>query len=176
VNLGTARIVILAALVVAGAVVLAQGFGAGGGDATQAAPNGPAEESPTESPEPSPQESPSAAERTPEPNTKGIVFEVFNGTEETGLAGEWQQFLASEGQIAARDASDSPIPDIPKTILYFRGGDEAAQNKSDATYLSDTYFDAAPVKKLGADFSEAVAPDTQVLIVLGANASRPPST
>ena len=33
-----------------------------------------------------------------------------------------------------------------KTIVYFRGGDDAEQNQADAQWVSDTYYDGAIVK------------------------------
>ena len=38
--------------------------------------------------------------------------------------------------------------------MYYRDDENAAQNQADATYIADTYFDGAPVKKLDPSFSE----------------------
>jgi hypothetical protein len=164
VNLGTARIVIILALAAGGIAVLANGFasvavvtppaGAGGTDST--------------SPSPSPSSSPSKPPKeTPSPQIEGVQIAVFNGTNEPGLAAQVQQVLEADGYVAAQDPADADTKPIPKTIVYFRGGADAAQNRSDARYVADTYFNGARVALLDPDLAVNIADSAQVVIIVG---------
>ena len=165
VNLGTARIVIILALAAAGIAVLANGFatgavvppaGGGGGSETTS----PVRRRPTNSPTQPP-------EVTPEPADRGRLIAVFNGTNETGLAAEVQQFLEADGYVAAQDPADADPKPVPKTIVYFRGGVDAAQNRSNARYIADTYFEGARVALLDPDLAVDIADDAQAIIIVG---------
>lgn len=163
-NLGTARIVIIAALFVAGIAVLANGFGnsatvddpGGGVGAPSGSPSGA---SPTTTPSKPPK-------ATPSPQTQGVLIAVLNGTFETGLAGEVQQLLEPDGYVAAQDPDDAQSKPVAKTVVYFRGGADAAQNRSDAHYLADTYLDGARVALLGSD-QGSIAKSAQLVIIVG---------
>jgi hypothetical protein len=168
VNIGTARVVIIVALVVAGVAILWNGFddagtGAlpGGGAATGATgetgPTGPASPSGPETPSPQP---------TPSPRIDGVTVQVFNGTNETGLAAEVQQSLEDDGYGTPADPGNVPSSPVAQTVVYFRGGPDRAQNKSDATYLAETYFPSAKVKVLSEDVAD-VDPSVNVVVVLG---------
>lgn len=166
VNLGTARVVLLVALVVVGVAVLANGF-AGGTAATPpvggvgTTPSSPATgSSPSSSPSKPPRE-------TPSPQVQGVMIQVFNGTSTTGLAGQVQQRLERDGYVAAAAAGNAPSPPVAKTVVYFRGGTAAAQNRSDATRVADTYLSGARVLKLAADVQSIVSQDANVVIILG---------
>jgi LytR cell envelope-related transcriptional attenuator len=166
VNIGTARIIIVLALVVGGVAVLANGFG---GAATVAAPGGGGVPS-TGSVSPSASSSPTKPPKeTPSPQVQGVLIAVFNGTNETGLAGQVQQTLEADGYVAAQDPADAPSKPVAKTIVYFRGGANAAQNRSDANHIADTYFGGARVALLGSDQTSAVTIDksAQVVIIVG---------
>lgn len=181
VNMGTARIAIVLALVVGGIAVLANGFGgglvasppAGGSGSTGgSASGGSSPASPSRSPR-----------ETPSPQVKGVGIAVFNGTIETGLAGQVQQLLEGDGYVAAQDAADAPNKPVAKTIVYFRGGVDAAQNRSNAKLVATEYFDGARVVLLGSDQAGSIARDAQVVIIVGvdyanavANASPSPSS
>jgi LytR cell envelope-related transcriptional attenuator len=164
VNLGTARIVIILALAVGGIAVLANGFASGtvvpppsgGGSETTS----PSESSPTSSPSQPPKE-------TPSPQIEGVLIAVFNGTNETGLAAEVQQLLEADGYVAAQDPADADPKPVPKTIVYFRGGADAAQNRSNARYIADTYFDGAKVSLLDQELAVDIAADAQAIIIVG---------
>lgn len=164
VNLGTARIAIIAALFVGGIAVLANGFGTsttvdnpgGGVGASSSSPSGA---SPTTSPSKPPKE-------TPSPQTQGVLIAVLNGTFETGLAGEVQQLLEADGYVAAQDPDDAQSKPVAKTVVYFRGGADAAQNRSDAHYLAETYLDGARVALLGSD-QGSIAKSAQLVIIVG---------
>ena len=161
VNLGTARIVLLVALVVAGIALLANGFGGG---TSVAAPGGsgssPSVSSPSTSPTTPPKE-------TPSPQIQGVPIQVFNGTYSPGLAGQVQQLLVKDGYVAAHTAADAPSKPVAKTVVYYRGGADAAQNKSNAKYMASHYFDHAAVAVLGADQASSVAKNAQIAVVLG---------
>ena len=163
-NLGTTRIVIIAALFVVGIAVLANGFGnsttvdnPGGG--VGASPSSPSAASPTTTPSEPPKE-------TPAPQFEGVLIAVLNGTFETGLAGEVQQILEADGYVAAQDPDDAQSKPVAKTVVYFRGGADAAQNRSDAHYLADTYLDGARVALLGSD-QGSIAKSAQLVIIVG---------
>ena len=168
VNIGTARIVIIVALVVAGVAVLWNGFGDAstggipdeGGSIVPTGPSGPSGSvSPSESVSPTPRV-------TPSPQIEGVLIQVFNGTNETGLASEEQQSLEADGYTAAADAGNVPAPPVAETVVYFRGGPNRAQNKSDATYIAETYYPGARVKILSEDVGD-VAESANVVIILG---------
>jgi hypothetical protein len=166
VNIGTARIVIIVLLVVGGIAVLANGFG---GAVSAAGPDVGTSISVSESPSPSPDETtaPTTPRETPSPQIEGVLFQVFNGTNETGLAGEVQQLLEGDGYTAAADAGNAPSPPVAKTVVYFRGGPSGAQNRSNATLVADTYFDGARVARLDQDLADIVADSADVVIIVG---------
>jgi LytR cell envelope-related transcriptional attenuator len=172
VNTGTTRIIIVAALVVAGFVVLVNGFpsvdqeaSGGPGTGTSTSPTASVSPSETETPPPEP---------PPDPQPpKKIHFFVLNGTNSTGLAGIEAEHLANQELTPALNAADSAADDAPtkgqkKTIVYFRGGDEAEQNQADAQWVADTYYDGATVKELDPDVESDVVPaEANVVVLLG---------
>jgi hypothetical protein len=175
VNTGTTRIIIVAALVVAGFVVLANGFPSAGVQAS----GGPG---PRDTTSPSTSVSPSDTETTPpEPppdpqQAKKIVFFVLNGTTSTGLAGTQAEQLGNHDLTPALNADGVPADDAPtkpqkKTIVYFRGGGDAEQNQADAQWVADTYCHGAAVRELaaGADIAsgDLVPAEANVVILLG---------
>lgn len=173
--MGTARIAIVLALVVGGIAVLANGFG----DSFAAAPpvggaSSTGGSSPTSSASPT-----KPPRETPSPQVQGVKIAVFNGTNETGLAGQVQQLLEGDGYVAAQDAADAPNKPVAKTVVYFRGGTDAAQNRSDAKRVASKYFNEARVVLLGSEQAGSIAQDTQVVIIVGvdyANAVANPSS
>jgi hypothetical protein len=164
VNLGTARIVIILALAAGGIAVLANGFGSAGVVTPPAGVGGTETASPTTSPTPSPTQPP---KETPPPVIEGVQIAVFNGTNETGLAAEVQQLLEADGYVAAQDAADADTKPVPKTIVYFRGGANAAQNRSNARYIADTYFEGARVALLDPELAVDIADSAQAIIIVG---------
>ena len=171
-NLGTWRIVIIVSLVITGIAVLANGFVDQGEAVAGTVPSSAV--TPTESPPPtaggSPTDPPAPTE-TPKPNTKNVLFMVFNGTDATGLGGEVQQLLEADAYEAPEPADDAPVKPVKRTIVYFRAGDDeeqAAQAKADATYVSETYFDGqARVEVLAETYQDLVPSSVQVVIVVG---------
>ncbi len=170
-NLGIARVVIVVALALAGIGLLSSGFPS---TVTNAGPGGTST-SPTPT---SPATTPSGTHTNapvPDPNTSGVTFAVLNGTSVNGLAGTFETLLKSKDDIIGKPAADSPIKPITTTRVYFRGGADAAQNRSDARYLAKEFVNGPGVKakisKLGAEFASTLtgAGDDKItlLIVLG---------
>jgi hypothetical protein len=163
VNLGTARVVIIVALVVVGVAVLANGFTDVG--ATAGAPTGPSA-SVSGSASPSQSQSPQASS-SPKPNQHGVLIMVLNGTASTGLAAQVQDVLVGKGYVAPNDPGNSPVPGVEKTTVYYRTGTEEDQNHADAQYLAETYVDNAAVQRLGPVFDDIVPNTVTVVVVLG---------
>ena len=160
-NLSTGRIVIIVALIVAGLAVLANGF-LDTGTAT-ATPSGSVHPSGG----PSQTVSPASPTPTPSPQTQGVLIMALNGTDVTGAGAAAQDLLVSAGYTAPQDAVDAPVSGVKKTTVYYRADDNAAQNESDATYIADTYFDKAPVKKLDPSLDSLVPPSVTVVVLVG---------
>jgi hypothetical protein len=164
VNLGTARIVIILALTVGGIAVLANGFGSAAVVPPPTGAGGSGTESPSSSPSTTPSQPP---KETPSPQIEGVQIAVFNGTNETGLAAQVQQLLEADGYVAAQDPADADTKPAPKTIIYFRGGADAAQNRSNARHIADTYFDGARVALIDPDLAANIADSAQAIIIVG---------
>ena len=169
-NTGTARIVIIVALLVTGALVLANGFASP--DTVAANPSEDAGTSPTASVSPStgstPTNSQPAPAETPEPAApEDIPVAVFNGTTSIGLAATVMDDLARHGYLVGQDPTDAPTKPVEKTVVYFVGGADADQNESNATALADRYFKGAKVKELSSDLGDLVDKGVQVVVVVG---------
>jgi hypothetical protein len=170
VNLSPARLAVLVALVVGGIAVMINGFGdegtavAGGGDVVT--PTESVSVSPTDASSPTETQSP-AVEL--EPQVDGVMIQVLNGTDATGLASQAEQFLEAKGYVAALPAADAAQKGVPDTIVYFRTGDDAEQNEVDAANLAKKYLKGvdATVRPLNASLDADVAPKTQIVVVLG---------
>jgi hypothetical protein len=163
VNTGGIRIAIVVALVVAGVVVLRSGFGGGGGIAL------PSGASPVSSPSASPSRSRSPKPTsTPTPQVAGVITAVFNGTGVTGLGASMEQTLTKDGYVFPVPAENSPTIPLAKSIVYYRGGADAAQNRSDAQYVADTYLKSgAKVKELAQNQYSLVDKTVQIAIFIG---------
>lgn len=161
VNLGTARIVVIVALVVVGVAVLANGF-ADRGTALE-----PTAASPTVAVSPPESASPSAAPTTPPPEVKGVPVQVFNGTASPGLGATVQDSLESKGYVITAGALDAPTKPAKKSIVYYRGGPDAAQNESNATKLAKKQLGGAKVAELDPVYDELIESDTQLVVVVG---------
>jgi LytR cell envelope-related transcriptional attenuator len=167
VNFGSARILVIVALVVAGVGILADGFGHG---VTTVGATGGTVASTSSSPgsRPSGSTSPTVTAPVTPQAPKDTKIAVFNGTGALGLAAQAQTVLTNAGYAAGQQPANSPVQGgAAKTVVYFRGGANAAQNKADAAAIAATYFKGAPVQVLGPDFSSLVAPAIAVTIVLG---------
>ena len=171
-NTGTARIVIIVALVVVGGLLLANAFD-DSGVAEAGGPTGA-----VTSPSPSTTSSPTGTQSTqtppptPDPQPpKDVTVAVFNGTNTTGLAGIVMDRLTNAGYKAGQVPTDAPQKPVDKTAVYFQGGPDAAQNESNATELAAKYFKDAKVRELSADLGDLVDKGVQVVVVVGVNDS-----
>jgi hypothetical protein len=164
VNFGSARILVIVALVVAGVAILANGFGSG---ATTVGTAGGSVTSPTSTATVSPTGTATPTQSTlPSPQAPAEVkIAVFNGTSAAGLAAQAQQTLTDAGYVSGQDPTNSPVEGVSKTVVYYRGGADAQQNKADAKAISDTFFDGAKLQVLGDQF--VITDAVQVVIVLG---------
>lgn len=168
VNAGTARILIIVALVAVGAVVLANGFEDGSGSSTASPAATSAPTSPGASPPASASASPSGEPvSTPSPNTGEIGIVVLNGTGVPGLAATAQDMLESEGYSTPVDPGNAPQTGVEVTTVYFRPGENVEQNRADATYISETFFPGSKVAKLGSTFDDLVVDSVTVAVVVG---------
>ncbi|MEA2520978.1 MAG: hypothetical protein QOI81_624 [Actinomycetota bacterium] len=161
-NLGTARIVIVVALVVVGVAVL-NAFGQGTNaaftplDGVSPAPSGST--SPTVSPSHSPKPLPS-------PQTTGVHVSVFSGVTVIGCAKKVNTMLVADGYVAADPPSDATHKPIAKTVVYYRQ-DPQGRNRSNATYMASHYFNDARVAKLSATFPGVVSPLAKAVVLIG---------
>jgi hypothetical protein len=169
VNTGTIRIAIVVALVAVGALVLTNGF-ADTGSASGPPADGSSPSS-TDSSSPSATNSPAAAVETPAPDApKNTTVAVFNGTDTTGLAGiVAEELTTTDGYKLGQDPGDVQSKPVEKTVVYFVGGADAAQNESDATALAHEHFKGAKVKELSSDLGVELDKGVQVVIVVGLN-------
>jgi hypothetical protein len=171
VNLGMGRVLLIVALIGAGVLVLAKGFGGEG--AAVAAPSASVTRSPTATRTSSATGTPTATTQpTPDPRTQGVLFMVLNGTTVTGLGAAAQSMLENHGYSAPVAAGNAPTQGVKTTTVYYRPGPNEAQNKSDATYVSDTYFPGSKVDKLGPAFDGIVPQAATIAIVLGEDYAR----
>ncbi|HEY6567273.1 MAG TPA: LytR C-terminal domain-containing protein [Actinomycetota bacterium] len=166
-NLSPARLAVIVALVVGGVAVLLNGFdgsteaAAGSGSPTPSTSVSPLPTSPS-----SPTDDPTT---TPAPETDGVTFMVFNGTSTTGLGATVQQDLEAQGYISTEPAGNALTAPVAKTIVYYRGGDDAVQNEANATYMAEEFLEGAAVKLLGVDYENEVPDDTQLVVIVGSD-------
>jgi hypothetical protein len=176
VNTGTARIVIIVALLVTGVLVLANGFADsdtavagssdGGGGATTTSPSASASAAPSTAQSPQQQQQPEA----PKADKPGDTFiAVFNGTDSTGLAGIVADELVNDGYVPGQEPADAPNKPVTDTIVYFVGGPAADQNRADAERLAEKYYPDAKVKELDPAYTDndLVDKSVQVVVVVG---------
>ena len=171
-NTGTARIVIIVALVVVGGLLLANAFD-DSGVAEAGGPSGA-----VTSPSPSTTSSPTGTQSTqtppptPDPQPpKDVSVAVFNGTDSPGLAGIVMQDLLGHGYKQGQVPADAPNKPVTKTVIYYVSGADAEQNKSNATALGNKYYPDAKVQELDQAYTQdsTVAKAVQVVVVIGAN-------
>lgn len=165
-NFGSARIIVIVGLVVVGIAILANGFGHG--VSTVGATTAGVSPSPSASVSPTTSASPTQATLPSPQQPADVTVAVFNGTSSAGLAAQAQQTLTGAGYVPdPKSPQNSPVAGASKTVVYFRGGPDADQNKADAQALAEAYFAGAKVQLLGTDYDSLVSNDTQVTVVLG---------
>jgi LytR cell envelope-related transcriptional attenuator len=166
VNLGTGRVLVIVALVAAGILVLAKGFG-GTGATVAASPSATQTHTHSASPAATSSSPTETASATPAPRTKGVLFMVLNGTTVPNLAATAQSMLEAQNYTAPAAAVNAPTQGVKTTTVYYRPGPHEAQNKADATYVSETFFPGSKVDKLGPSFDAIVPQAATIAIVVG---------
>jgi hypothetical protein len=147
------RILILAAAVVVGLLVLRNGFpsNASQGITGTVSPTSPAvtaSPSPPTSPSPSPSRS---------PQIEGVVVRVLNGTNETGLAADVSTTLENEG-YTLRVADNAP--NRQRTAIFYR-----ENFLPEAQLMLERFFPTAQLKPAG----PSVPNDVDLQVILGAD-------
>jgi len=133
---------IIAALVVVGVVVLAGAFNVGSIDLGGLPDGGQGLTGPTSPP-------PTTTTRSPGPSkpaeVQGVEIGVYNGTVQTGLAGDVARTLQREGYVP-KQVCDANSP-VRKTAIYWADpGSQAA-----ATQMEQVQFPGASVAELPTD-------------------------
>lgn len=172
VNLSPGRLAVLVALVVGGVAVMVNGFG-DDGSAVASGPSDAVETTPDQT------TGPTGASTTtttpdppaPEPLIEGVVVQVLNGTNATGLAGQVDQLLEGKGYQMDPEPGDLQNKPISDTTVYFRAGDDTAQSRANAANLARRYLKGvdAVVKSLNTALEGETAVDdaAQIVVVLG---------
>ena len=170
----TLRFAIIVALVIGGIVVIDQAFpalssGDGGGGGTTAPPitggtvGGTGDTGATGATGAT-ATGPTGVDAEPPP-TEGVRIAVFNGTDESGLAGETQLRLEERyGYITTQDPADAPAA-YPVTTIYYN----APKDRVQAEYLAGDFFkklDGVEVVRLDPGTAD-IDPSTQLAIFLG---------
>lgn len=163
-NLGTARIFIILALVATGVAVLSNAFGAGTAGLIPV-DNGGSSSVPSASSTPSPATSHSP-KPLPSPDTTGVLISVFNGIDAPNCAGTVSSLLVADGYRDADAPADATTKPNAKTTIYYRM-DPQHLNQADAQYIADKYFNGARVAKLSATFPGSVSNTAQVVVLIG---------
>jgi hypothetical protein len=169
----TLRFAIIVALVIGGIVVIDQAFpalssGDGDGGGTTAPITGGTVGGTGETGETgatgATATGPTGVDAEP-PTTEGVRIAVFNGTDESGLAGETQLQLEERyGYIATQVPADAPAA-YPVTTIYFN----APKDRVQAEYLAGDFFkklDEVEVVRLDPGTGD-IDPSTQLAIFLG---------
>jgi LytR cell envelope-related transcriptional attenuator len=174
VNTGTARIVIIVALLVTGGLLLANGYAGTSPVAAGSSPQGGTSPSASSPAQPTQTNSQPPAPETPKPAApKDTPVAVFNGTNFIGLAATVMDNLVTDGYRVGQEPTDAPSKPVEKTVVYFVGGPDAVQNESNATALAHEYFKGAKVRELSADLGDLVDRGVQVVVVVGVNDGPP---
>ena len=158
------RFVIIAALAVAGILVIGNAFQ--GGSAPAAAPAASAT-SPTKSPKPekTKTKAPKPTDTATPGTVDGVRIQVFNATSTAGLAAQVESKLTKNNAIAAGTAGNVDANQATSTV-YYR---DAKADKTNAEYVARRYLGGADVKPISdlPGVSEPVPKDVQVAIVVG---------
>jgi hypothetical protein len=140
----TLRALILVAAVALGAVMIGRAFPEGGSHVIRAMA--------TPSATPSPHTRRSSR---PSPRVRGVVVLVLNGTNETGLAGEYTTKLENLG-YSKKVPGNAPL--TSRTTIYYR-----KQFVSDARYIRKKLFRVAVLKPA----PSTVDPTVDVEVIIG---------
>lgn len=150
------RVVLVVAGVVLGVFVLSRAFSPGGEPAPEGAP-GPTLASPTapaEEETPPEEEPPEAPER--EARQEGVVLDVLNGTNETGLAADTAEELEALGYEIRQVGNAARNYD--ETTIFFRQG-----SRPEAQHLAGLMFEGAALDRMQDDADS----EAELIVVLG---------
>jgi hypothetical protein len=167
VNQGTARIVIIVAMVVVGAAVLMNGFGNSGTSVVSSSSSSTSSSSSSTAPPSGSATSPTASPTPPPQKPKLVAIMALNGTSVTGLAAAAESKLTDAGYQVGAPASNAPSTGVQKTVVYYRTGTDEAQNQSNATRIANKVFPGAKVEKLGSSYDSTVPSNVTVVVVAG---------
>lgn len=145
------RLLILAAAVVIGLLVLRNGFPNNASRGITGAP--PTTPAGTVSP-PSPSPSPSPSRS---PRIEGVVVLVLNGTSQTGLASNVAQLLDDEG-YTVRDPDNAPSRQ--RTVIFYK-----EEFLLEAQHMQQQFFPEARLRLAG----PSVPRNVNLMVVLGAD-------
>ena len=153
----TLRLVITAALVVAGATLINQAF------PRRAETPVPTPTTPVETSSPSPTVSPTPT-ATPAPDLLGLKVFIYNGTTTDGLAADTMTKLKNRfGIVMAGSGVDTAPQTVGQTAVYYRGaGLEAA-----ATYLAQVFFKDVQAAVAPLDEGAEVPGNPDLVIYIG---------
>jgi LytR cell envelope-related transcriptional attenuator len=160
---GGARLIVVAAAVLVGVLVLIKGLPGSAG--AVAPPGHTTPPSPGSSPSPSvtgtssgaPTGSPGPARS---PDQQGVTVAVFNASSTTGLAAATATVLQSKGYVIAGQPGNLPSSRI--TIIYYKDD----QGKADAAHLQQILIKEAKLQKLPKNLSSQVNfPKSAILVV-----------
>ena len=165
-NLGTARIVIVVALIAVGAVVLSQGFAAERGrdaHADVAPPSDEPTDEPTDTGSPTPTDEPT---EDAAPNTSGVLFMTLNGTDVPGSRAAAGRSSYDDGYEQAGDA-DNAREGRGNDDVYYRGGADADAESSGRPVRGRRVLRGARSTKLGRLYQDVVPASATIVIVVG---------
>ena len=91
----------------------------------------------------------------------------LNGTTVAGLAATAQELLVADGYLVATPAANSPTQGVSTTTVYYRTGTDEEQNKADAEYVAEHYFNGAQTGRLSPLYDDAVPKSAAIAIVVG---------
>ncbi|MFL5799384.1 MAG: LytR C-terminal domain-containing protein [Actinomycetota bacterium] len=163
-NEAVRRLLVVAAAVLVGVLVLAKGFQ---GSSAAVSPTQPPHSSSPSSPTPST----SASSTRPagnggggvQPKQQGVVVAIYNATSTNGLAGAAATALTKKGYAVKPPGN---FPPAPTTTIYYK--DE--QGKADAGLLKQDLIPGAVLKKLQAlPPGNQIPHDAVLIVVLGAD-------
>jgi hypothetical protein len=152
------RWVVVAAFVVVGALILANGFGPSSSGATGGTGSS-GSGAPSTTPSRAPTRTPTNATT---PSLTGITVAIYNSTSVTGLASNERQRLETDGWDVIK-ISNVGTSFTTTTIYYLSGA------KSQAEYMKATYYPTAVVKAAPSAFHSA-----KISLILGTDFTATP--
>jgi hypothetical protein len=154
------KLVVVAAAVVAGVLVLTQGFE--GTTRASAPPSNGNGGTQTESPSPNPSGTTTTTTQPPRQcERQGVVLAIYNGTEVTGLAAQAGVALTAQGYVIPEENLGNATTVFPTTVFYYRN----AQGQAEAECLRADFWPDGDIQRLDPDSD--VPRDAAVAVFLG---------